>query len=112
MSDASATPLLAVRGVSRRFGVVQALDGVSLDIRSGEVLALVGGYGFRAGGFDRSQRAQRQPGSAFKPFLYAAAIESGKYTAASVVNDAPEAYATAFGDPDCLKMVLDWRDFS
>jgi len=56
------------------------------------VLALVGGYDFHAGGFDRAQRAGRQPGSSFKPFVYAAAIESGRYTAASLVNDAPEVY--------------------
>ena len=45
MSPAATAPLLAVRGVSRRFGVVQALAGVSLDIRAGEVLALVGENG-------------------------------------------------------------------
>jgi penicillin-binding protein 1A len=65
---------------------------VVMDPQTHEVLALVGGYGFRPGGYDRSQRALRQPGSAFKPFLYAAAIESGRYTAASIVNDAPEVY--------------------
>jgi penicillin-binding protein 1A len=57
-----------------------------------EVLALVGGYGYRLGGFDRSQRAHRQPGSAFKPFIYATAIDSKRYTAASVVNDSPEVF--------------------
>ena len=65
---------------------------VVLDPHTHEVLALVGGYNFRPGGYDRSQRAMRQPGSAFKPFLYAAAIESGRYTAASILNDAPEVY--------------------
>ena len=65
---------------------------VVLDPATRDVLALVGGYGYRAGGFDRSQRAQRQPGSAFKPFIYAAAIDSKRYTAASVVNDSPEVY--------------------
>jgi penicillin-binding protein 1A len=65
---------------------------VVLDPARRDVLALVGGYGYRPGGFDRSQRAQRQPGSAFKPFVYAAAIESNKYTAASVVNDSPEVF--------------------
>ena len=45
MTDPATTPLLAVRGVSRRFGVVQALADVSLDIRAGEVLALVGENG-------------------------------------------------------------------
>ena len=45
MTDSATTPLLAVRGVSRRFGVVQALADVSLDIRAGEVLALVGENG-------------------------------------------------------------------
>ncbi len=58
-----------------------------------EIRALVGGYGFRTGGFDRSQRALRQAGSTFKPFVYAAAIDSKKYTAASVVNDTPEVYS-------------------
>jgi penicillin-binding protein 1A len=60
--------------------------------RSREVLALVGGYGYRPGGFDRSLKAVRQPGSAFKPFVFAAAIDEGAYTAASIVNDAPEVY--------------------
>jgi penicillin-binding protein 1A len=65
---------------------------VVLDPGRRDILSLVGGYGYRAGGFDRSQRAQRQPGSAFKPFIYAAAIDSKRYTAASVVNDSPEVY--------------------
>jgi penicillin-binding protein 1A len=65
---------------------------VVMDPNNRDVLALVGGYGYRLGGFDRSQRAQRQPGSAFKPFIYAAAIDSKRYTAASVVNDSPEVY--------------------
>ncbi len=65
---------------------------VVLDPMRRDILALVGGYGYRAGGFDRSQRAHRQPGSAFKPFVYAAAIDSRQYTAASIVNDAPEVY--------------------
>jgi penicillin-binding protein 1A len=65
---------------------------VVMDPRAREVLALVGGYNYRPGGWDRSQRASRQPGSSFKPFVYAAAIESGKFTAASMVNDAPEVY--------------------
>jgi penicillin-binding protein 1A len=65
---------------------------VVLDPGRRDILALVGGYGYRAGSFDRSQRAQRQPGSAFKPFIYAAAIDSKLYTAASVVNDSPEVY--------------------
>jgi penicillin-binding protein 1A len=65
---------------------------VVMDPLRHEILALVGGYGYRLGGFDRSQRAHRQPGSAFKPFIYAAAIDSKRYTAASVVNDSPEVF--------------------
>ncbi len=65
---------------------------VVMEPRTREVFALVGGYGYRPGGYDRSQRALRQAGSTFKPFVYAAAIESGKFTAASVVNDAPVVY--------------------
>ena len=63
-----------------------------LDPQRHEILALVGGYGYRPGGFDRSQRAHRQPGSAFKPFIYAAAIDSKRYTPASLVNDSPEVF--------------------
>ncbi|MDX2019867.1 MAG: PBP1A family penicillin-binding protein [Deltaproteobacteria bacterium] len=65
---------------------------VVLDVATGEIRALVGGYGYRAGQFDRSQQARRQPGSAFKPFVYAKAIETRRFTAASVLNDAPEVY--------------------
>jgi penicillin-binding protein 1A len=65
---------------------------VVLDLATGQVRALVGGYGYRAGQFDRSQQARRQPGSAFKPFVYATAIETKRFTAASVLNDAPEVY--------------------
>jgi len=62
---------------------------VALDPETGEVLALVGGYEFHPGDFDRALRAERQPGSAFKPFIYAAALDSGKFTAASVLDDTP-----------------------
>jgi penicillin-binding protein 1A len=65
---------------------------VVLDPVSRQILALVGGYEFHAGGFDRSRSAHRQPGSAFKPIYYSAAIESRKLTAATVINDSPEVY--------------------
>jgi penicillin-binding protein 1A len=65
---------------------------VVLDPATHQILALVGGYDFHAGGFDRSVRAQRQPGSAFKPIVYAAAVEARKITPATVINDAPEVY--------------------
>ena len=65
---------------------------VVMDPRTREVLALVGGYDYHSGGYDRTSRAQRQAGSAFKPFVYAAAIDSGRFTAASLLNDAPEVY--------------------
>jgi penicillin-binding protein 1A len=50
---------------------------VALDIRTGEVRALVGGRDFTHSSYDRATVAQRQPGSAFKPFVYAAAIKQG-----------------------------------
>jgi penicillin-binding protein 1A len=65
---------------------------VVMDPATHEILALVGGYDFHAGGFDRSLRAMRQPGSAFKPIIYAAAIGAHKITPATVINDAPEVY--------------------
>jgi penicillin-binding protein 1A len=65
---------------------------VVLDPATHEILALVGGYDFHPGGFDRSLRANRQPGSAFKPIVYATAIEAKKITPATILNDAPEVY--------------------
>lgn len=59
-----------------------------LDPRSREVLAMVGGYEMHAG-FNRALQAIRQPGSTFKPIVYAEAIRSRRYTAASLVDDAP-----------------------
>lgn len=61
---------------------------VSLDPEDGAIRALVGGMGFELSKFNRAIQAKRQPGSNFKPFLYAAAIESG-ITAATLINDAP-----------------------
>jgi len=65
---------------------------VVMDPTTREVLALVGGYDYHAGGFDRSQRAHRQPGSAFKPVFYGAAVEAHRITPATILNDAPEVY--------------------
>jgi penicillin-binding protein 1A len=61
---------------------------VAIDPASGEVKALVGGVDFRRSQFNRAVQARRQPGSAFKPFVYAAAVDHG-YTAASIVDDSP-----------------------
>ncbi len=61
----------------------------ALDPQSGEVLALVGGYEAAPGDFNRATDARRQPGSAFKPFIYASALDSGKLTAATVIEDTP-----------------------
>jgi penicillin-binding protein 1A len=65
---------------------------VMIENKTRKVRALVGGYSQAAGGFDRATMAKRQPGSSFKPFVYTAAIDSGKFTAASTVNDAPEVF--------------------
>lgn len=61
---------------------------VSLDSRTGAILALVGGYDFNLNKFNRAVQSQRQPGSGFKPVVYTAALEAG-FTPASIVNDAP-----------------------
>ncbi|WP_109575843.1 transglycosylase domain-containing protein [Aminobacter sp. AP02] len=60
---------------------------VSID-NSGAVRAMVGGYDYSTSQFDRASEARRQPGSAFKPFVYMAAVEQGR-TPDSVRNDAP-----------------------
>ncbi|MBD3755287.1 MAG: penicillin-binding protein 1A [Gammaproteobacteria bacterium] len=61
---------------------------ISISPKDGSVLALVGGFDFFRSKFNRVVQAKRQPGSNFKPFLYAAALDKG-LTAATVINDAP-----------------------
>ena len=61
---------------------------VAMDPHTGRVLAMVGGFSYSESEFNRATQAYRQPGSSFKPFVYAAALDNG-YTPASVVMDAP-----------------------
>ncbi len=69
---------------------------VALDPHTGEVLAMVGGRDFHESPFNRAIQAQRQPGSAFKPLLFAAAIEQG-YSPSSLVTDLDTPINTAQG---------------
>ena len=73
-----------------RLGQVPAVSGalVALDPNDGAIVSLVGGFDFGSSKYNRVVQAQRQPGSAFKPFLYSAALERG-FTPATLVNDAP-----------------------
>ena len=68
-------------------GALVAIDPVTRGVR-----ALVGGYDFGRSQFNRALQAKRQPGSAFKPFVWGAAIESRKFTPATVVYDTPDLY--------------------
>jgi len=61
---------------------------VAMEADTGAVLAMVGGLDFSRNQFNRVTQSRRQPGSSFKPFIYAAALDHG-YTPASLVNDAP-----------------------
>ena len=61
---------------------------LAMDPHTGRVLAMVGGYSFEQSQFNRATQAKRQPGSAFKPFVYAAALENG-FTPADQILDAP-----------------------
>ncbi|MBX4956442.1 penicillin-binding protein 1A [Rhizobium lentis] len=61
---------------------------VAMDPKTGRVLAMVGGFSYSQSEFNRATQAMRQPGSSFKPFVYAAAMDNG-YTPASVIMDAP-----------------------
>ncbi|MFM8331257.1 MAG: penicillin-binding protein 1A [Candidatus Methylumidiphilus sp.] len=61
---------------------------VSLNPKNGAILAMSGGFDFAHSSFNRVTQAQRQPGSSFKPILYAAALDAG-YKPSSVINDAP-----------------------
>jgi penicillin-binding protein 1A len=68
-------------------GALVAIDPATRGIR-----ALVGGYDFQTSQFNRATQAKRQPGSAFKPFVWGAAVESRRFTPATVVYDTPDLY--------------------
>ncbi|HEY5975048.1 MAG TPA: PBP1A family penicillin-binding protein [Geobacteraceae bacterium] len=63
----------------------------AMDPRTGGVKAMVGGYDFKKSQFNRAVQARRNPGSAFKPVIYAAALEKG-LTPATIIDDAPVEY--------------------
>jgi len=72
---------------------------LSIDPMTGYVKAMVGGYDFKRSEFNRAIQARRQPGSAFKPFVYGAAIDRG-LTPATVIEDAPIRYNIPGWDKD------------
>lgn len=63
---------------------------VSLDVKTGDVISYVGGSDYKVSKFNRVIQAKRQPGSSFKPILFAAALENG-YNPATIIMDTPEA---------------------
>ena len=93
---------------------------VAMDPYTGRVLALSGGFSFKKSEFNRATQAARQPGSAFKPFIYALALENG-YTPSTLILDAPlvleqgydlkmwkpENYGKKFYGPSTLRMGLE-----
>jgi len=86
--DEAGNPVGAVESYALR--QVPEIEGALtvLDPHTGRVLAMVGGYDFEDSQFNRATQADRQPGSAFKPFVYAAALEEG-FTPSTLVLDAP-----------------------
>ncbi len=64
---------------------------LSIEAETGHVKAMIGGRGFKNSQFNRAYQSRRQPGSAFKPIIYAAALDKG-YTVASMIMDSPVVY--------------------
>ena len=71
---------------------------VVMDTQTGRVLAMSGGWSYGRSQFNRAVQAARQPGSAFKPFVYLAAMDAG-FTPGSIVLDAPFSYDPGYGQP-------------
>ena len=104
-----ATDVLAVGDVvyvapdstAGRFHLAQVPDVegalVAMDPHTGRVLSLIGGFSYGRSQFNRAVQALRQPGSSFKPFVYAAALDNG-YTPSSVILDAPIEFKMSNGE--------------
>ena len=75
---------------------------LALEPRDGSIKAMVGGYDFERSKFNRATQAKRQPGSAFKPFIYATAFDRG-LTPSSVIDDSPISFHTRVGG-----QVVEW----
>ncbi len=69
---------------------------VAIDPRTHFVKAMVGGVDYQTSQFNRAVQAQRQPGSAFKPFVYYAAFATGKYTPDTIIQDTPVSYPDGY----------------
>ena len=69
---------------------------MAMDVNTGRVIAMQGGFSYQNSTFNRATQAQRQPGSSFKPFVYAAALDSG-YQPNTIVVDAPIEIAAGDG---------------
>ncbi|MBK4215874.1 PBP1A family penicillin-binding protein [Paracoccus caeni] len=69
---------------------------MAMDVNTGRVLAMQGGFSYQSSVFNRATQAQRQPGSSFKPFVYAAALDNN-YTPATIVVDEPIRLNTPYG---------------
>ena len=107
-------------GEAFRLRQVPEIEGglVAMDPHTGRVLAMVGGFSFSESQFNRATQAMRQPGSSFKPIVYAAALDNG-YTPASVVMDGPisiksggeiwepKNYGGGFAGPSTLRLGIE-----
>lgn len=68
---------------------------VALEVKTGNIVSMVGGSSFYQSQFNRAVQAKRQPGSSYKPFIYAAGLERG-YHAASILIDSPQALGSGY----------------
>ena len=86
------TELANEDGTPKRWSLRQVpeVEGgfMAMDVNTGRVIAMQGGFSYQSSVFNRATQAQRQPGSSFKPFVYAAALDSG-FSPATIVVDAP-----------------------
>ena len=102
LSDIAVTPVAADGGDAppREYGLRQIpeIQGaiVAMDPHTGRILAMSGGYSFEMSEFNRATQAARQPGSAFKPFIYLAALDAG-FTPSTTLLDMPLALSQGAG---------------
>ncbi|MDA1070826.1 MAG: penicillin-binding protein 1A [Proteobacteria bacterium] len=92
-ASAQDAPLYALRQIPAVSGAILAMDP-----HNGRILAMVGGFSYDESEFNRATQALRQPGSAFKPFVYMAALDHG-FTPSTLVEDAPFTYDPGNGQP-------------